>query len=77
MPRYNSNKVSLHDVYHVSGVKKNLLSVAQLTLSGHYALFRPRDVNVYRNLKISKKSTMEGRRLEFVYVMLAESAYGD
>ena len=58
-------------------MKKNLLSVAQLTLSGHYVLFGPRDVKVYRDLKISETPTMEGRRLESVYVMSAESAYVD
>ncbi|KAM2243153.1 hypothetical protein PS2_009934 [Malus domestica] len=76
-PRYNSNQVPLQDVYHVPGMKKNLLYVAQLTSSGHYVLFGPRDVMVYRDLKISEKPTMEGRRLESVYVMSAESAYVD
>ncbi|KAM2890706.1 hypothetical protein COP2_009095 [Malus domestica] len=60
-PRYNSNHVPLQDVYHVLGMKKNLLSVAQLTSSGHYVLFGPRDVKVYRDLKISKIPTIEGR----------------
>ena len=76
-PRYNSNQVPLQDVYHVPGMKKNLLSVAQLTLSGHYVLFGPRDVKVYRDLKISETPIMEGQRLESVYVMSAESAYVD
>ncbi|KAM1055282.1 hypothetical protein FF1_028852 [Malus domestica] len=44
---------------------------------GHYVLFGPRDVKVYRDLKISEIPTMEGRRLESVYVMSAESAYVD
>ncbi|KAM1447027.1 hypothetical protein ACFXTO_006171 [Malus domestica] len=52
-PRYNSNQVPLQDVYHVPGMKKNLLYVAQLTSSGHYVLFDLRDVKVYRDLKIS------------------------
>ncbi|KAI3448734.1 hypothetical protein Pfo_005399, partial [Paulownia fortunei] len=68
-PRYNSNQVPLQNVYHVPGMKKNLLSVAQLTSSGHYVLFGPQDVKVYHNLKISETPTMEGRRLESVYVM--------
>uniref|UniRef100_A0A2N9IT58 Integrase catalytic domain-containing protein n=1 Tax=Fagus sylvatica TaxID=28930 RepID=A0A2N9IT58_FAGSY len=76
-PRYNSNQVPLQDVYHVPGMKKNLLSVAQLTLSGHYVLFGPHDVKVYRDLKISETPIMEGQRLESIYVMLAESAYVD
>ncbi|KAG6489183.1 hypothetical protein ZIOFF_050443 [Zingiber officinale] len=76
-PRYNSNQVPLQDVYHVPGMKKNLLSVAQLTSSGHYVIFGPENVKVYRNLKISEAPTMEGQRLESLYVMSAESAYID
>ncbi|KAM3015464.1 hypothetical protein FF2_028043 [Malus domestica] len=48
-----------------------------ITHIGHYVLFGPRDVKVYRDLKISEIPTMEGRRLESVYVMSAESAYVD
>ncbi|KAE8725578.1 PLAC8 family protein [Hibiscus syriacus] len=76
-PRYNSNKVQLQDVYHVLGMKKNLLYVAQLTSSGHYVLFGPQDVKVYRDLKILETPTIEGRRLESIYVMSAESIYVD
>ena len=76
-PQYSSNEVSLQNVYHVPGMRKNLLSVAQLTSSGHFVLFGPRDVKVYQDLKISGMPTMEGRRLESVYVMSAESAYVD
>ncbi|CAL9014755.1 unnamed protein product [Prunus brigantina] len=79
LTEYRGNRVvvPLQDVYHVPGMKKNLLSVAQLTSSGHYVLFGPRDVKVYRDLKISGMPTMKGRRLESVYVMSAESAYVD
>ncbi|KAG6485792.1 hypothetical protein ZIOFF_054357 [Zingiber officinale] len=59
------------------GMKKNLLSVAQLTSSGHYVLFGPENVKVYRNIKISETPTMEGQRLESLYVMSAEFAYID
>ncbi|KAM1296017.1 hypothetical protein TB1_015133 [Malus domestica] len=40
-PRYNTNHVPLQDVYHVPGMKKNLLSVPQLTSLGNYVLFGP------------------------------------
>ncbi|KAH9726925.1 hypothetical protein KPL70_008466 [Citrus sinensis] len=43
-PRYSLNQVPFQDVYHVPGMKKNLLSVAQLTSSGHYVLFGPQNV---------------------------------
>ncbi|XP_031270776.1 uncharacterized protein LOC116129167 [Pistacia vera] len=58
-------------------MNKNLLSVVQLTSIGYYVLFDPQAVKVYRDLKISKKLTMEGQRLELVYVMSIESAYVD
>ncbi|KAE8666177.1 putative disease resistance protein [Hibiscus syriacus] len=62
---------------HMTGMKKNVLSVAQLTSSGYYVLFGPQDVKVYREVKISETPTMEGRRLESIYVMSAESVYVD
>ncbi|KAJ0106171.1 hypothetical protein Patl1_17920 [Pistacia atlantica] len=58
-------------------MKKNFLSVAQLTSSGHYVLLRSQDVKVFRDLKILEKPTMEGRRLESVYMMSVESAHVD
>ena len=76
-PQYNTNDVSLQNVYHVPGMKKNLLSVSQLTSSGHFVLFGPQDVKVYRDLEIMEKPMIKGRRLESVYVMSAETAYVD
>lgn len=46
--------MSLQNVYHVPGMKKSLLSVAQLTSLGHFVLFGPQDVKVYYDLKIIK-----------------------
>ena len=77
MPQFGSNQVPLQDVYHVPGMKKNLLLVAQLTVLGHYILFCPPDVKVYQDLKISGSPTMEERQLESVYIISAESAYVD
>ncbi|RVW57839.1 Retrovirus-related Pol polyprotein from transposon TNT 1-94 [Vitis vinifera] len=59
------------------GMKKNLLSVAQLTSSGHFVLFGPQDVKVYRDLEIMEEPVIKGRRLESIYVMSAETAYVD
>ncbi|RVW35720.1 Retrovirus-related Pol polyprotein from transposon RE1 [Vitis vinifera] len=53
--QYNTNDVSLQNVYHVPGMKKNLLSIAQLTSSGHFVLFGPQDVKVYRDLEIMEE----------------------
>ncbi|KAL0377901.1 UNVERIFIED_CONTAM: Retrovirus-related Pol polyprotein from transposon RE1 [Sesamum radiatum] len=76
-PQYNESEVPLKDVFHVPGMKKNLLSVAQLTSSGHIVLFGPQDVKVYRNVEILGEPVMMGRRMESVYVMSAETAYVD
>ncbi|RVW47434.1 Retrovirus-related Pol polyprotein from transposon TNT 1-94 [Vitis vinifera] len=75
--QYNTNDVLLQNVYHVPGMKKNLLSVAQLTSSGHFVLFGPQDVKVYHDLEIMEELVIKGRRLELVYVMSAETAYVD
>ena len=75
MPGNKYDIVSLHNVYHVSGIKKNLLSVPQLTTSGNYVLFGPKDVKVYEDIKIIGKPTMERRRVESVYILSAESVY--
>ncbi|KAH7866468.1 hypothetical protein Vadar_020790 [Vaccinium darrowii] len=76
-PRFSPSEVKLQDVYHVPGMKKNLLSVSQLTSSGNYVVFGPKDVKVYQSLKPVGTPIMEGRRLESIYVMSAESAYVD
>lgn len=62
---------------HVPGMKKNLLSVSQLTKSGNYVVFGPDDVKVYRHLEPCDPPILEGRKLESVYVMSAQTAYVD
>lgn len=52
VPHFSSNQVQLQNVYYVSGMKKYLFLVSQLESSGHYIIFGPNDVTVYRNLKI-------------------------
>ena len=76
-PRFNSQPIKLDGVYHVPGMKKNLLSVSQLTAQGNYVVFGPQEVNVYRNLITSGTPVMKGHKLESIYVMSAESAYID
>jgi transposase InsO family protein len=58
-------------------MKKNLLSVSQLTFLGHFIMFGPQYVRVYHNLKIAKEPLMKGQRLESVYAMSTETAYID
>ncbi|KAL4352591.1 hypothetical protein GQ457_06G020380 [Hibiscus cannabinus] len=76
-PQNNDTEMPLQNVYHVPGMKKNLLSVAQLTSAGHIVIFGPQDVKVYNNLEIKDEPLMKGRRLESIYVMSAEAAYVD
>jgi len=59
-PQHGDTEVPLQNVYHVPGMRKNLLSVAQLTSSGHYVLFGPQDMKVYRDLEIIKEPMMKG-----------------
>ena len=58
-------------------MKKNLLSIAQLTSFGHYVLFGPQDVKIYVNLKISEKPLIEGQKSKSIYVMSVETTYVD
>lgn len=75
MSCHSSRQVELQDVYHVPDMKKNLLSVSQLTTSGNYVLFGPDGIKVYRNLKVTSSPIMEERSLESIYVMRAETTY--
>ncbi|CAL1393647.1 unnamed protein product [Linum trigynum] len=76
-PRFGDQQVELSNVYHVPGMRKNLMSVSQLTASGNYVVFGPRDVKVYRSLQPTSDPIMQGQKLESVYVMSAEAAYVD
>ncbi|KAG5599947.1 hypothetical protein H5410_031317 [Solanum commersonii] len=46
-----SKSIKLQDVYHVSGLIKNLVSIPQITDSGKYVLFGPNDVKMLENVK--------------------------
>ena len=77
MPHKGLNDIPIQEVYHVPNTKKNMLLMAQLASSGHYVLFGPQHVKVYDNINILVTLIMEGRRLESVYAILAESAKTD
>lgn len=68
-PHSSDDEIPLQNVYYVPGMKKNLLSGAQLTSSGLFVLFGPRDVKVYRDLEIIEEPVMKGQRIESVYVL--------
>ncbi|XP_071703913.1 uncharacterized protein [Rutidosis leptorrhynchoides] len=71
------SEVSLQNVYHVPGMKKNLYSVPQVTSSGKFVLFGPEDVKVYERVQVIGEPVMMGKRKESVYVMSVEEAYVD
>ncbi len=59
VPSFSPNQVLLKKVLHVPGMKKNLLSVPQLTSFGNYVVFEPDDVKVFRNLSLCGKPIVE------------------
>jgi hypothetical protein len=77
IPRYGPHQLQLNKVYHVPGLKKNLLSVSQLIEEGKYVLFGPEGVSIYRKVKVIGTPILEGKRRQSVYILSAESAYVD
>ncbi|KAM7490977.1 hypothetical protein LguiA_033898 [Lonicera macranthoides] len=72
----NRAKVVLNDVYHVPGLKKNLVSVSQITDSGKYVLFGPKDVKVLADLKhVAADVLFIGQKKESLYVLWTNEAY--
>ncbi|KAK3022504.1 hypothetical protein RJ639_046781 [Escallonia herrerae] len=68
--------VVLKDVYHVPGLKKNLVSVSQIIDSGKYVLFGPKGVMVLHNLKnVEAYILLVGEKKESLFVMSAGEAY--
>jgi hypothetical protein len=70
IPRYGPHQLQLNKVYHVPGLKKNLLSVSQLTEEGKYVLFGSEGVSTYRKVKVIGTPILEGKRRQSVYVSL-------
>ena len=56
-------------------MKKNLLSVSDLTDCGNYVVFGPKDVKICQQVKIVDTPIMEGHKVDSMYVLLAEDAY--
>lgn len=61
-PEDSKKDLILQDVYHVPGMKKNLLSVSQIASLGHYVLFGPNDVKIYKQVETSSTPLLQGRR---------------
>ncbi|KAL8153640.1 hypothetical protein V2J09_011400 [Rumex salicifolius] len=67
----------LEDVYHVPGMKKNLVSVPQITAAGNYVVFGPDNVKVLADASIHGEVLMEGKKVRKLYVLSAGDAYVD
>ncbi|KAJ0074912.1 hypothetical protein Patl1_34294 [Pistacia atlantica] len=64
-----TSSVKLNDVYHVPGLKKNLVSVSQIIDFGKYVLFGPNDVKVLDNVKdISADVILTGEKKASLFV---------
>jgi hypothetical protein len=72
--RYGDNGI-LHGVYHVPGMAKNLLSVPQITATGHYVLFGPEDVKIFQKVVVDGIPVITGKKVESIYVLSVEEAY--
>lgn len=68
-----SNQVCLESLS--CAMNEEPIIYSTLTFVCNYVLFRPNDVKVYQNIKVLGILTMEGRRVESMYVMSTESAY--
>lgn len=58
-------------------MKKNLLSISQLTAPSNYVVFGPDAEKIYQDVKIIGTPFIEGKKHESIYVMLGESTYID
>ncbi|KAF7828725.1 Retrovirus-related Pol polyprotein from transposon TNT 1-94 [Senna tora] len=68
--------LKLHDVYHVPGLTKNLISIPQITESGKYVLFGPSDVKILDNVnEMSADVLFYGKKKGSLFVMTAGEAY--
>lgn len=73
--KVNMQELVLKDVYHVPGMRKNLISVPQIMDAGNYVVFGPKDVRVFAKFETPSKPILQGHRRENVYVLSAETAY--
>ncbi|KAJ0579636.1 putative RNA-directed DNA polymerase [Helianthus annuus] len=72
----NSNEgLQFENVYHVPGMKKNLISVPQITETGKYVVFGPHDVQIFEEFETKSVPILQGRKKDTVYVLSAESAF--
>ncbi|KAH0639737.1 hypothetical protein KY285_036323 [Solanum tuberosum] len=72
----DTGAVKLNDVFHAPGLKRNLVSVSQITDYGKYILFGPNDVKILDNIKnISTDVVLTGEKKGSLFVMAVGEAY--
>ncbi|KAK4404457.1 Retrovirus-related Pol polyprotein from transposon RE1 [Sesamum angolense] len=72
----NMKPVKLNDVFHVPGLKRNLVSVSQITSSEKHILFGPNDVEIIGNLdSIAADIVLTGEKRGSLFVMSAGESY--
>ena len=64
-------------MHYVSGMKKYLFLISQLTLLCNFVLFNPQHVKMYQDLKALRTPIMKRQTLGSVYVLSIEFAYVD
>ncbi|KAM1031938.1 hypothetical protein ACFX2I_035575 [Malus domestica] len=73
-----NDSITLKNVFHVPGMKKNLFSVPNAVDAGNFVLFGPKDVKFLRNIEILKADVVHtGRRVKDTFVLSASSSYID
>ena len=71
----NAN-VKLDNVYHVPGLKKNLVLVFQITSFGKYVLFGSNEVKVFDNVRnVVANVFLVGEKKDSLFVMSTGEAY--
>lgn len=71
-----NNEVQLSDVYHVPSLKKNLISVSQITSLGKYVLFGPNSIKILNDVRnIDADIILEGKRKDSLFVLSTGEAY--
>lgn len=72
----SDGEIVLKLVYHVPGLKKNLVSVSQITDSGKYVLFGRSDEKVLDNAKhVDANFLLTGKKKKSLFVMSTSEAY--
>lgn len=76
--RRNGSVVTFRNVYHVPGLKKNMVSISQITSCWRYVLFGSDDVKSFENLKHFVTDVLfSGKKKESLFVMSASEAHVD